>query len=164
MTVWESLRLPLLYGVAASIGNVTPPAPLSDSSLHYLALRFLFFFVLVFRRRPVFPGLRVGVRALLLPQHGAHSPLPQQTDGPGDGLTNNFTPPHALQRSQEAPSAQRARQRLLGHPLVPGRRTLGLKGGARFPLARRRVFQPCEARAWGGALEGGVRLQDLLFL
>lgn len=44
MTVWESLRLPLLYGVAASIGNVTPPPPpLSDSSLRYLALRFLSF-------------------------------------------------------------------------------------------------------------------------
>lgn len=166
--MWESLQLPLLYGVSASIGNVTAPVlPLFHALFQGTVADFtpVFFFVsfVLFshptsRRRPVFPGLRVGVRALLLPQHRAHSPLPQQTDGPGDGLTNNFPPPHALQPSQEAPPAQRARQRLLGHPPVPGRRTLGLRGGARVPSAAsswRWAFQPCEGSAWGEGLGGG---------
>lgn len=102
-----------------------------------------------FRRWSVFTGFRTGVCSLLLPQHRTHPPLPQQTDGPRDGLTNNFTPPHALQHSQKTPSAERARQRLLGHPLVSGRQTLGLK--CRCLLAWTGVCQLCEGRAGGGS-------------
>lgn len=107
-------------------------------------------FDLVFRRWSVLLGFGIGVRSLLLPQHHAHSPLPQQTDGPRDGLTNNFAPPHTLQHWQESPSAQQACQRLLGHPVVPGQRMLGLKGSTRCPLAWTWVCQLCEGRAWGG--------------
>lgn len=90
---------------------------------------------------------------MLLPQPGAHPALAQQTDGPGDGLTNGLPGT----RPQEAPPARpaRAHGRLLGHPLVSGRRTLGLKGPNRW-----RVLQAVPGR---GGREQGNSLQDFSF-
>lgn len=124
----------------------------------------------VSRCGPLLVGPGPGVRPLLLPQHRAHPALAQQTDGPGDGLTNTFPHTRTLQRSQETPPAQQthAHGRLLGHALVPGRRTLGLSrgrgaggGGARGTSGKhavdRRVLRST-LQLWGlGDRGGGLR-------
>lgn len=118
----------------------------------------------VSRCGPLLSGPGSGLRSVLLPQHHAHSTLTQQTDGPGDGLTNTFPRTHTLQRSQETPHTQQthAHGRFLGHPVVSGWGTLGIK---------RRVVLETEAwpvelnspalQWWSGGLFSLLRLQFL---
>lgn len=83
----------------------------------------------VFRCGPLLSGPGSCLCPLLLPQHRTHPTLPQQTDGPGDGLTNTFPRTHTLQRSQKTPHTQQthAHRWFLGHPVVSRRRMLGVK-------------------------------------
>lgn len=101
----------------------------------------------VSRCGPLLSGPGSGLCPVLLPQHHAHSTLPQQTDGPGDGLTNTFPRTHTLQRSQEIPHTQQTHvhRRFLGHPVVSRRGTLGVKWriGDRSLTDRSQRFKGC---------------------
>ena len=102
----------------------------------------------VSRCGPLLAGPGSGLRPVLLPQHHAHPSLTQQTDGPGDGLTNTFPRTRPLQRSQETPHTQQthAHGRFLGHPVVSGWGTLGIKrrGG---PTRWNRTLRLCSGGA-----------------